>query len=68
MPTLLELGSFNFENCIYQGRRKHQEVSSNPVTKVKKIILGPSWFNKKVNFVTQVQWGSYELLVSNVAH
>ena len=32
------------------------------------LFLGPSWCNKKVNPETYVPCGSYELLVSNVAH
>ena len=31
-------------------------------------FLGPSWCNKKVNPETYVPCGSYELLLSNVAH
>ena len=31
-------------------------------------FLGPSWCNKKVNPETYVPSGSYELLLSNVAH
>ena len=31
-------------------------------------FLGPSWYNKKVNLGTYVPCGSYELLLSNVAH
>ena len=31
-------------------------------------FLGPSWCNKKVYPERQVPCGSYELLVSNVAH
>ena len=49
---------------------KHQEVSSTPVTKVKKDcgFLGPSWCNKKGNPETYVPCGSYQLLLSSVAH
>ena len=32
------------------------------------VFLGPSWCNKKVNPETYVLCGSYELLMSNVAH
>ena len=32
------------------------------------VFLGPSWCNKKVNPQTYVPCGSYELLLSNVAH
>ena len=54
---------------VNQGLSKHQEVSSYPVTKVKKsVYLGPSWCNKKVNPETYVPCGSYELLWSNLAH
>ena len=31
-------------------------------------FLGPSWCNKMVNPKTYVPYGSYELLLSNVAH
>ena len=31
-------------------------------------FLGPSWCNKRVNPETYVPCGSYELLLSNVAH
>ena len=31
-------------------------------------FLGLSWCNKKVNPETQVQCGSYELLLTNVVH
>jgi hypothetical protein len=31
-------------------------------------FLGPSWCNKKINPETYVPCGSYELLLSNVAH
>ena len=31
-------------------------------------ILGPSWYNKKVNPETYVHCGPSELLLSNVAH
>ena len=31
-------------------------------------FLGPSWCNKKVDPEKQVPCGSYELLMSNVAH
>ena len=31
-------------------------------------FLGPSWSNKKVNHVTYVPCGSFELLLSNVAY
>ena len=31
-------------------------------------FLGPSWCNKKANPETYVPCGSYELLLSNVAH
>jgi hypothetical protein len=58
-------------NAVNQGLSKHQEVSSTPVTKVKKNdcgFLGPSWCNKKVNPETYVQCGSYELLLGNLAH
>ena len=53
---------------LYQGLSKHQEVNSTPVTRVTKLIvffLGPSWCNKKE---TYIPCGSYELLLSNVAH
>ena len=56
---------------VNQGLSKHQEVSSTPVTKLTKlivVILGPSWCIKKVNPETYVPFGSYELLLSNVAH
>ena len=56
---------------VNQGLSKHQEVSYTPVTKVKTLIvvfLGPSWCNKKVNPETYVPCGSYELVLSNVAH
>ena len=57
-------------NCKNQGLRKHQEVSSTPDMKLTKFIvvfwdiLGA----KKVNPESYVQCGSYELLVSSVAH
>ena len=60
-----------FWTPLYQGLSKHQEVSSTPVTKVKKNdrgFLGPSCCSKKVNPETYVQCGSYELLLSNVPH
>ena len=31
-------------------------------------FLGPTGFNKKVNSERYVSFGSYELLVSNIAH
>ena len=60
-----------FFTSVYQGLSKHQEVSSTPVMKVKKLIvvfwdlLGAI---KKINPETYVLYGSYELLLSNVAH
>ena len=55
---------------VDHGLSKHQEVSSTPMTKVKNMIgifMGP-WCNKKVNPKIYVTCGSYELLLSNVAH
>ena len=55
---------------LNQGLSKHQEVSSIPVTKVKNGfgLFGPFWCNKKIYPETYVPCGSYELLLSNVAH
>ena len=53
-----------------QGLSKHQEENSIPLTKVTKfiVIFLDLLVQKKVNPETKVQCGSYELLVSNVAH
>ena len=53
---------------VNQGLSKHQEVSSSPVTKVKKIIVFFGTFLVQYKGKYSNICGSYKLLLSNVAH
>ena len=60
------------QGCSYKSRSEQAPGSEfHPRDKSEKNdcgFLGPSWCNKKVNPETYVPCGSYELLLSNVAH